>query len=541
MRTGTVLLVAAVLWISPSWAQNEGTLAPVRTDTVKTVADLETATGESTGSLDVDLSPRKAVMLSMDDAVTLTLNNSMDIKINRIEPQNKEADIVRAESEFDWTFTGRFSRTRSVTPSASALAGAAASESDSSDLRLGLEKKLVTGGSVSPNIRWSRSWTNSSFATLNPNYPMDAYVSISQPLLRNAGVQVNKADIYIACNNARISKYDFKSGVINVLGDMQRTYWDLVFSIEDLDVKRKSLRLTKDTLDQTIAQVEAGLLAPIEITRVRADVAAKEEVIITARKIVRDNEDRLRRFINREAGYLVYDIGVVPLERAAYQARRFEVPHEVREALVNRPDYLAAVVGIRNRNLELVVAKNAQLPLVDVSGTLSMNGLGRATEDAWDTMKTNHFHDWTATVDVEVPLGNREAKAGYLQARLANVKSLLELKNLEHDIIITVKAAVRQVDTNLQRIRSTRLARVLAQERLEAEQEKFNVGTAQILDVLEAQTLLAEAESSERRAIVDYNKSLISLEQAKGTLLERNSIHLSEEPGPQGPSPFEEN
>ena len=62
----------------------------------------------------------------------------------------------------------------------------AASESDSSNLRLGLEKKLVTGGSISPNVRWTRSWTNSTFATLNPNYSLDAYITISQPLLRNA-------------------------------------------------------------------------------------------------------------------------------------------------------------------------------------------------------------------------------------------------------------------------------------------------------------------------------------------------------------------
>ena len=133
--------------------------------------------------------------------------------------------------------------------------------------------------------------------------------------------------------------------------------------------------------------------------------------------------------------------------------------------------------------------------------------------------------------------GNREAKADYLQVRLARVKSLLELKNLEHDIILTVKEVVRQVHTNIMRISSMNLARELAEERLEAEEEKFNVGTAEILDVLNAQTRLAEAESSERQAIVDYNKALINLEQAKGTLLERNSIHLTEEPGPQQQSP----
>ena len=521
-KIAAVLMVGvlAVLWIPEVQAQEP------TTGTEKTATGVKAETEDKLNALEVDLAPRKALVLGMTDAVTLTLKNSMDIKISRIEPQRSEADIEKAESEFDWTFGGSFTRTRSVTPSASALTGAAASESDSSRMRLGLDKKLITGGSLSPNIQWTRNWTNSTFSTLNPNYGMDAYVTISQPLLRNAGVTVNKADIYIARNNARISKYDFKSRVINTLADMQRIYWDLVFSIDDLNVKKKSLRLTKDTLDQTVAQVEAGLMAPIEITRVRADVARKEEIIITARKRVLDNEDRLRRFINRKDSDLISDFGIIPLEQATHVSVR-----------VNRPDYLAAVIGIKNRRLELVLAKNAELPVVDISATLSMNGLGRATEDAWDTMKTNHYHDWTGTIDVEIPLGNREAKADYLQVRLARVKSLLELKNLEHDIILTVKEVVRQVHTNIMRISSMNLARELAEERLEAEEEKFNVGTAEILDVLNAQTRLAEAESSERQAIVDYNKALINLEQAKGTLLERNSIHLTEEPGPQQQSP----
>ena len=91
---------------------------------------------------------------------------------------------------------------------------------------------------------------------------------------------------------------------------------------------------------------------------------------------------------------------------------------------------------------------------------------------------------------------------------------------------------MRQVLTDLKRIRSTRLARELAEERLRAEEEKFNVGTALILDVLEAQTKLAEAESAERKAIVDYNKSRISLERAKGTLMERHGVWLTRELGP---------
>lgn len=483
-------------------------------------------------TLSTDLTPRRAIVLTMADAVRLTLQNSMDIKIDRIGPQTRAADIIRAESEFDWTFVGSWSGGRSITPSASALAGATAPESDTDQLKLGLRKDLKTGGEIEPTLKWDRGWSNSAFATLNPSYTTDAYITISQPLLRNAGYGVSTSDIHLARNNADISRYLFKQNVINTIGDMERTYWDLVFAIEDLDVEKKSLRLTKDTLEQTRAQVEAGLLAPIEITRVRADVEGKEESILNAKNSVEDKEDQLRRFINQRSSSLVEDVGVIPFERTAYRKIDLVLEREIREALLHRPDYQSAKLDIRNRHIELAVAKNAKLPVVDISATLSMNGLGSNTGNSFEQLRTNDFHDWSAAVSVEIPFGNRSAKAGYLQARLAKTRALLELKNLEHEVIIQVKEGVRQVQTNLKRIRSTRLARELAEERLRAEEEKFNVGTALILDVLEAQTKLARAESAENRSIVDYNKSLIALERAKGTLLERNRVYLSEELGP---------
>ena len=482
-----------------------------------------------------NLKPRRAIVLSMEDAVKLTLQNSVDIKIDRIAPLTSAADIQRAIARFDWTFVSSYSGTHSVLPSSSALAGATDVRSDTMSAKAGFRKDLVTGGRIEPNVQWNRSKTNSAFATINPSYTTDAFITISQPLLRNAGIAVNMSDIHLARNNAAIARHTFKQNVISTLADMQGTYWDLVFAIEDLDVKKKSLRLTKDTLEQTRAQVEAGLLAPIEITRVRADVASQEEVILTAQKNVEDKEDLLRRFINQKSSKLVEDVGVVPLERTAYQVVELELDREVRDALLYRPDYLSARLNIESRNIQLIVARNARFPTVDLSATLSLNGLGSTTTNSLDQLSTGDFPDWTGTVSVEIPLGNRLARAEYFQARMAKVKSLWDLTNLEYDIVINVKQGVRQVLTNLKNIRSTRLARELAEERLRAEEERFKVGTALILDVLDAQTKLAQAESSERKAVVDYNKSLISLEKFKGTLLERNRVYLSEEAGPPWP------
>ena len=202
---------------------------------------------------------------------------------------------------------------------------------------------------------------------------------------------------------------------------------------------------------------------------------------------------------------------------------------EINAALTKRPDYLQSRIDIENRDLELVKTRNDKLPRLDLTGTIEVNGLGRDLGDSAELMGEGDYVDWRLQATLTYPLGNRAAKSAHSRARLARIQSVLRLKNLEDAIIIEVKQAVRKVNTDLKRIRSTRLARELAQERLGAEEEKLNVGQVIILDVLEAQTLLAEAEAAERRAIVDYNNSLIDLEQAKGTILEGNSIGLTEE------------
>ncbi len=518
-------------------APAEGSTAPpdnAKPDVAKPDVAKSAANAAAEGVMAEDMKPRKAIVLSMQEAIRLTLENSMKVKINRVGPEVALADIEKAEAKFDWSFVNTWSASRSVVASGSAD-NLTRSVTESESIQTGLKKTLAGGGRIEPTLKWQRNKsTDGSDESANTSgQEVRAFVTITQPLMRNAGTEVNAADIDLARNNADIARFQFKDSVLTVLSTMQQTYWDLVFAIEDLDVKRKSLRLTRDTLDQTKAQVDAGLLAPIEIARVRADLAAKEIDIITAQRVLEEKEDLLRQFINKSSSRLLDDIGVIPLERAAYTPVKLDLETEALTALESRPDYKVFQANVRSRDIELVVAKNQKLPVVDLAATLGLNGLGHNTIESLGTFRMLNYGDLQASLSVEVPIGNRAAKAGYLSARLNKVKALLDLKNAQDDIIIAVKRDVRNVFTSLRQIRSTRVARELAEERLRAEEEKFNVGTALILDVLNAQTLLSQAESAERAAIVDYNQSRIQLERDKGTLLERDRIFLNTELGPQ--------
>ncbi len=100
----------------------------------------------------------------------------------------------------------------------------------------------------------------------------------------------------------------------------------------------------------------------------------------------------------------------------------------------------------------------------------------------------------------------------------------LRLADIEKNIALEVREAIRQVETDFKRIKTTRASRRLAEKKLEAEQAKFEVGISTTKDVLDFQVDLAIARSRESRALIDYNKSLVTLYQSLGTTLEESGV-----------------
>jgi outer membrane protein TolC len=135
---------------------------------------------------------------------------------------------------------------------------------------------------------------------------------------------------------------------------------------------------------------------------------------------------------------------------------------------------------------------------------------------------------------LEFPLGNRSARAEYTKASLDQEKSKATLANLEQKITVEIRQAIRQIQTNRKRIDATEKARILADKKLEVEQKKLSVGMSTNFEVLRVQRDLLEAETNWIKALLDYTKSLVALELAEGTILDRHNIELEETEGPRG-------
>jgi outer membrane protein len=351
-------------------------------------------------------------------------------------------------------------------------------------------------------------------------------LGISQPLLRNFGIFFNRSQIMIAMNNLSLSEYEFKQSVIDTVAEAENLYWDLTFAITDVQVSIQSYELAEDLVEINQAKVDVGTLPPVEVLKARSTAAARKETIISSKNEMKAVRDRVFQIADMPQLREDVDYDVEPADKPEVVPLEVDQIESIQVALRERPDYLGKKVEIENRDIELRVAKNQLLPILDLEASLGSNGLGSNYAKDFDALGTTRYYNWSTALAFSVPLGNRLARSTYERRRLEVERALIELKDLEQEIIVQVRGAVRDINSFLEQVRAARVARELAAKQLSQEQQRLDVGRATTHDVLEYQEDYAQAQRSEMRAIVDYLKSLVALERTKGTLLEKRNVVL---------------
>jgi len=488
--------------------------------------------------------------LSLQDVIANTLKNNVAIAVQEFQSKIRKEEIITQESVFDPTLSAEAKANQDRNLLASAFAQPPKSNTNTQRFDLSFNQKLKTGTEYELRFENSRTETNSAFAGLNPQYTTRFEVNLTQPLLKNFGLDINKSSIYIANNNLDISDFEFKNKVIEVITDAENVYWDLVFSLEDLKVQQKSVERAQDLERRVKAQVEVGTLAPLEILQAKSEVASREEAVIKAHKLIQDNQDNLKNILN-----IPFDSPdglkeIQPLDSPKFLV---EVPVSLKEsiltALKKRPDYLAKKRELNNKHIQVKFNENQLYPTLDLVASFGLNGIsGDAQAVGFPTPSTNPFggdfgrsqerafsgdaSTWEGGLLFKYPLGNRDAESRLAVSKLETAQLLMSIRDLQKTIILEVREAARLINTNKKRVQAARVARKLAEEKLSAEEKKFEVGLSTSFNVLEFQTDLATEQSKELQAVVDFNKSNIKLRKVLATTLEKYNIRMASDPSP---------
>ncbi len=471
--------------------------------------------------------------LSVEDAVAMALEQNLDIRVARIDPQIQDLSVAVARSAWvpmvSTTFTGR----SGDSPAASFLAGGEEKVTDNRfSNSVDVQQALPWGGG-SYALSWfgSRTSTTNIFTSFDPILSSDLRMAFTQPLLRDFAIDARRQQLLVGTTSREISDVQLQEMVAVTARNVRNAYWDLVFAISSLDVQQQSLELAQESLRNNRIRVEVGTMAPIDIVEAEAEVARNEETVILAEAAIDQAEDRLRALIMDPSTPDFWNIRLQPTDTPLLQARDVDIEAGVQRALSERTDLRAQRKNLETTAVNVRYYQNQILPSVDLQANYDLSGIGgtrllrgpgfpgdvigrqsRGFGGVLSDILANDFPTWTIGVTIGYPFGTSDAEANLARSRLQRSQAETRLRNAELQIATQVRDLGRQVNTNLKRVDATRVARQLSERRLEAEEKKFGVGMSTSYFVFQAQRDLAAARNNELRAITDYIKSLVNFE-----------------------------
>ena len=462
--------------------------------------------------------------ISLREALLLAMHKNLRIRAAQLTPQILEDDVQQERSKFDTVLSTDVDGARARAQTASQLAGAAMSKTDTVDFGVSATRKLLTGTEVTTEWQNTREGSNSIYAALDPAYTSNLGVSLTQPLLKGRGRGPNEGAIRIAENARQVSLFEYRRVALNTCALTEKLYWDLAFALENLGVQQFSLRQAQQLLRDNQRKAEAGAATQNDVIQAEAEVAEREEAIILAERQILTVEDRLKTVTNLIENQDLWDQRLLPVSEPGTAPPSLDPVKAVEQAFAFRPDYLAARTALESRQIAVVVARNGRYPELDLTASFSLNGVRGNFGNAVDSVASTEFYNWGVGLSMELPFGLRSGRSLLKRRRLEKAQALLRFKDLGNQVVAEVRDAWRNVETAQKMIRTAEVSQRLQEAKLSSGQELFRVGRSTTNVILEFQLDLVRAKSNYLRAVLELRKALVDLERAKGTLLRSRDL-----------------
>jgi len=261
--------------------------------------------------------------MSLADAVLKALQNNLDIHIGRQTKESRLADIIIEQAKFDPTVSLNGQYNRQVSPLNRPILGFTGAnlqditkfDQNTSTVTADITQNLSTGANYDLNYSPQRSYVSGPNTFLfNPAWTGGLALTVTQPLLKNFGTDINRTFITIAQNNATVEQHVFLDRVLTVIASVEQTFWEMVFANENLKVAQAALKAAEELLASNRAKAKAGVMSIVDVLQAEAAVASRVEQILVAEKSIRDQEDQLRRLLNPAEEELRQDLRLMPTD-----------------------------------------------------------------------------------------------------------------------------------------------------------------------------------------------------------------------------------
>ena len=466
--------------------------------------------------------------LSLADVRASALENNLDLQVELLNPAIAAENVPIEEGRFDALLGFNATRLHLDTPDTLSipvpgLPPVAGRQFDSRLYEPNVTLPSRTGGS----LRLSRPMLKTEDSLTPANYESDWRFSITQPLLRGAGLRVNTAPIRIAKFATLQTDAAARLEVIRVLAAADRQYWILWAAKKELEIREQQYELALEQLEDVENLVapggreELGVKPAYEITRAQAGVARRVEAMIVAKANVQLAQRELKRVINMPALPIESTTSIELLSDPNPVGLELDPALLAEMALEQRPELRIQHFRLHIDNINVGVANNSRFPRATLDANSSINGAGSSFGEAREILYGGRFADYGVGLNVAFPLPNQTARASHRQAQLSRSQTMAERERLELQIRQEVYDSVTRQEQNWRRILAATNNVRFATRDLDVERRLFEAGEQNrtTTEVLNAAARLGDAQSSEVQAVAAHQISLVDVAFATGTLM----------------------
>jgi outer membrane protein len=478
------------------------------------------------------------VDLRVDEAVQRALERNLDLQVARLNPRLWDFTIAATLATYRPTLTSTFlTQSATTLPNSQLQAlGSSRTNDDSLQWNSGVVQGLPWGGgNVSMQFTNTRLDSTNPAQTRNPSYTTNVFATYTQPLLRNFKIDANRLTLLTTRISQQIEDVNLRAAIVNTDANVRNAYWDLVFAVENVEAARRSLELATKLVQDNRSRVEIGTMAPIDVVQAQAEEATRRQALVSAENTRRTAELALKRQIVAGTDDDLWRATINPVDRPSPVAESIDLEAAVANALQNRTDLDVARRTLEQNNIALKSLRNLTLPALDLISSYRLSGRG-GTEtlrnglggpivrqipggyiDALRSISSFDAPTWSFQLNMTYPIGLSAADANLARSRVLVEQTQAQIKQAELQVATDVTTAAVDVRNALESVQAATASRELSERRLEAVQSKFEVGMSTNYEVVQAQRDLADARTSELRALLNYRKALVEFQRSQVT------------------------
>jgi len=517
------------------------------------------------------------IPLSIDDAIRKALSSNNSIEIARDDVRFQETQIRSIRGFYDPVFTITPTYTRNSTTGSNATSDFSLNSNVLTFIRPGGGNYQAFFNNTRTENAFAQAQVSSgaiSGSSTSAIYSSSWGVRYTQPLFRNFRIDNTRRNLKIARRRLEQTDADFRRQTIDTIATVQRTYWDLVFALRDQQNRQANLELTRESLRQVLAKIEAGAAAPLARWEVETELANRESDLLVATQQVSIAENSLKQLVLRDATSAEWTQSYVPTDRPTFDLTSVNLDDAIKSAMDNRFELRRLKLANDINQIDIRYFKNQTKPQIDLNTTFSFDGLARggastdsifvrqfAGNDAillnalnpllktpipnplieipgtpsyfaggFNRSLANTFRtdapNYSVGVTISFPFRNRTAKANLAGAEILQSQIATQLRQQEQVVIVEVRNAVQAVETARQRVLTARRARENAEKQLEGERVLFESGKSTTFLLFQRENTLTNARNAEIRAETDYSKAVADLQRATSTTFQINNIEV---------------